>query len=40
MWAGGKVYPEAVQWERRGPSLMVTLNALRVLRAAGRLAID
>jgi hypothetical protein len=40
MWAGGKVYPEAVQWERRGPSLMVTLNALRVLRAAGRLALD
>jgi hypothetical protein len=28
---------EVVDWGRRGPSEMVTLNALRVLRAAGRL---
>ncbi len=28
---------EAVDWGRRGPSKMVTLNALRVLRVAGRL---
>jgi hypothetical protein len=29
--------PEAVDWGRRGPNEMITLNALRVLRAAGRL---
>jgi hypothetical protein len=29
---------EVVDWGRRGPSEMVTLNALRVLRAAGRLS--
>jgi hypothetical protein len=28
---------EAVDWGRRGPSEMTTLNALRVLRSAGRL---
>ena len=28
--------PEAVDWGRDGPSEMLTLNALRVLRAAGR----
>jgi hypothetical protein len=28
--------PEAVDWGRDGPSQMVTLNALRALRAAGR----
>jgi hypothetical protein len=28
--------PEAVDWGRSGPSPMLTLNALRVLRAAGR----
>ncbi|MFB3739075.1 MAG: hypothetical protein ACE14W_08955, partial [Candidatus Velamenicoccus archaeovorus] len=28
---------EVVDWTRRGPSPMLTLNALRVLRAAGRL---
>jgi len=28
--------PEAVDWRRRGPNEMITLNALRVLRAAGR----
>jgi hypothetical protein len=28
--------PEAVDWGRSGPSEMLTLNALRVLRAAGR----
>jgi len=29
---------EAVDWGRRGPSDMITLNALRVLRSAGRVA--
>jgi hypothetical protein len=28
--------PESVDWGRNGPSPMLTLNALRVLRAAGR----
>ncbi len=28
--------PEAVDWGRDGPNEMLTLNALRVLRAAGR----
>ena len=28
--------PEAVDWGRDGPSEMLTLNAFRVLRAAGR----
>jgi hypothetical protein len=39
-WAapGSKSHAEAVDWGRRGASTMVTLNALRVLRAAGRLA--
>jgi len=31
------ITPEVVDWGRSGPSEMVTLNALRVLRAAGRL---
>jgi hypothetical protein len=36
MWSsGGRYGREAVSWERSGPSPMVTLNALRVLRAAG-----
>ncbi|MBA3728888.1 MAG: hypothetical protein H0W94_06790, partial [Actinobacteria bacterium] len=30
---------EVVDWGRRGPNEMVTLNALRVLRAAGRVSI-
>jgi hypothetical protein len=30
---------EVVAWERSGPNEMLTLNALRVLRAAGRLAL-
>lgn len=30
--------PEAVDWGRSGPNEMLTLNALRALRAAGRLA--
>ena len=30
---------EVVDWGRRGPSEMITLNALRVLGAAGRLTI-
>ena len=29
---------EVVDWGRRGPNELITLNALRVLRAAGRLA--
>jgi hypothetical protein len=28
---------EVVDWAARGPSPMLTLNALRILRAAGRL---
>jgi hypothetical protein len=35
--AGSNV--EVVDWGRRGPSEMITLNALRVLRAAGRLTV-
>jgi hypothetical protein len=37
---GSKTYPEAVHWGRRGPNEMITLNALRVLRMAGRIAPD
>jgi len=33
--AGSNV--EVVDWGRRGPNQMVTLNPLRVLRSAGRL---
>ncbi|MGH2463561.1 MAG: hypothetical protein ACRDFZ_08080 [Candidatus Limnocylindria bacterium] len=33
----GGITPEVVDWGRDGPSPMLTLNALRVLRAAGRL---
>jgi hypothetical protein len=33
---GSDTYPEAVDWGRSGPNEMITLNALRVLRAAGR----
>jgi hypothetical protein len=38
-WANldGTRYPAAVAWGRSGPNEMVTLDALRVLRAAGRL---
>jgi hypothetical protein len=32
-----KIAPEVVDWGRSGPNEMITLNALRVLRAAGRL---
>jgi hypothetical protein len=35
--AGGRLTPDVVDWGRAGPNLMVTLNALRVLRAAGRI---
>src|SRR6266851_2006047 len=35
--AGSGVAPEVVDWGRSGPNEMITLNALRVLRAAGRL---
>jgi hypothetical protein len=34
---GSTTAPEAVDWGRSGPNEMITLNALRVLRAAGRL---
>jgi hypothetical protein len=34
---GSTITPEAVDWGRSGPNQMVTLTALRVLRAAGRL---
>jgi hypothetical protein len=34
---GSTVTPEVVDWGRSGPNEMVTLNALRVLKAAGRL---
>ena len=34
---GSPTAPEVVNWGRRGPSQMITLNALRVLRTAGRL---
>jgi hypothetical protein len=35
---GGNVTPDAVDWGRTGdPNPMITLNALRILRAAGRL---
>ncbi len=33
---GSSRAPEAVDWGRTGPSPMITLNALRVLKAAGR----
>ena len=33
----GDVAPEVVDWGRSGPNEMITLNALRVLRAVGRL---
>ena len=32
----GKYQPEVVDWGRSGPNAMLTLNALRVLKAAGR----
>jgi hypothetical protein len=35
--AGGSVTPEVVDWGREGANEMITLNALRVLRAADRL---
>ena len=34
---GSTVTPEVVDWGRSGPNQMITLNALRVLEAAGRL---
>lgn len=36
---GGTVAPEVVDWGRSGPNQMLTLNALRVLRAAHRVNI-
>ncbi len=36
-FGAGSVTPEIVDWGRDGPNEMITLNALRVLRAAGRL---
>jgi hypothetical protein len=35
---GGTVTPEVVDWGRNGPNEMITLNALRVLRGAGRVS--
>jgi hypothetical protein len=35
---GSRMHAEVVDWGRRGPNEHVTLNALRVLRDAGRLA--
>jgi hypothetical protein len=35
---GSTVAPEVVDWGRSGPNEMITLNALRALKAAGRLA--
>ena len=34
---GSTVTPEVLDWGRSGPNEMITLNALRVLKAAGRL---
>jgi hypothetical protein len=34
---GSTVTPEVTDWGRSGPNEMITLNALRVLKAAGRL---
>jgi hypothetical protein len=36
---GSRTHAEVVDWGRRGPNEMLTLNALRVLRAAGRLSV-
>ena len=36
---GSTVSPEVVNWGRSGPNEMITLNALRVLKAAGRLSL-
>jgi len=36
---GTTVTPEVVDWGRSGPNEMITLNALRVLKAAGRLTL-
>ena len=33
---GNQLYSEAVDWGRGGPNYMITLNALRVLKSAGR----
>jgi len=37
---GGELYQDPVDWGRRGPNAMITLNALRVLKAAGRIKIS
>ena len=36
---GNEQYQDPVDWGRRGPNRMITLNALRVLKAAGRVKI-
>jgi hypothetical protein len=36
---GSATQAEAVDWGRRGPHEMITLNALRVLQMAERLAV-
>lgn len=38
--AGRADYQEAAAWDRRGPNRMITLNALRVLKTAGRVTIN
>lgn len=36
MWSsGGRMYRDPAMWERSGASQMLTLNAVRVLRAQG-----
>jgi hypothetical protein len=36
---GGTTTPEVVDWGRSGPNQMITLNALRALKAVGRLTL-
>ena len=36
---GSTTTPEVVDWGRSGPNEMITLNALRVLKAAGHLTL-
>jgi hypothetical protein len=36
---GSTTAPEVVDWGRSGPNQMITLNALRALKAVGRLTL-
>ncbi len=36
---GSTTTPEVVDWGRSGPNQMITLNALRALKAVGRLTL-